>query len=267
MLVPAIERGAAAPQQTDRVLEDLFEDHPRLRLRREHGRGAVEREEPLRFALARLVEARRLDRDAQLPRDRLDEAHLFRGPVPRPADLRERECPREIAADPDRRRDGGAHVPADEVRADVGVGEPPILARVAHHDRAAEADRQPRDRDLARARRQRGHVLLGPLVRHAEVVLRFAERHDRPRHAERPCELLDRATQDLVRVEARPSPLGHAVHDGLAVGARLGFRDRQRAVDRARDVLAHRHRALEPVRDERPRLVAAQEERANETVA
>ena len=191
------------------------------------------------------------DRDAQLVSDGFDESHVIGAPFARAVDLRQRERALELAADAYRRGgDGDATALSGVLRR--WFGETAIVADVGHHHRPSESRGELRHRYAPRPAAHGDHPGCGPLVGDVQVIFRHARRNDGAGDAEHAAQLVDRAAEDLVRIETGAGALRDPVHERLALGARLGLRHRQRTVDRARDVLPHDHRHLHAVGDERP---------------
>ena len=206
------------------------------------------------------------DRDAQLLRDGFDEPDIICGPLTRAVDVGQRERAGELAThangcgrdgDGAAQRDTCAQAPVEplvptEIRRDDGAAEP----RGQYCDGKAPSD-------LA----DRRHPGCVPFIGHAERRLGLADEHDAAGNGEGLRDLIDRATQDLLRIRARAGTLGDAAHDRFALGARLRLGDRERGVDRARDVLAHHHRDLKLVRDELLGTLSEEEHRADQALA
>ena len=106
-----------------------------------------------------------------------------------------------------------------------------------------------------------------PLVRYGEVILRRAGADESAGNVEHLRELVHGAAKDLLGIEARPGALRDPVHKRLALRARLGLLDGERAVNGARDVLPHDHRKLDFVRDEIVDPLADEKERSDEAFA
>ena len=262
LVVPGVERCAAGPEELHRAAEDHVEHLVRIGAGRERGRRAMQGDEPLVLSLARLEEARGLDRDPQLPRHRLNEPHLIRRPVARRVRLIERERSRELARDEDRRRDDRAHAATRLVR----DGQACVREDVADHRGAAGLRREASDRQGSFGATVRHDARRAPFVRHTQAGRRRARRRDDSVDAQGLPELLDRAAQHLIRVERGSRATRDPAHELLAVGTRLCFSERHRCPDRTGDELAEHEDELQPIRGQGAGVLRAGDDRAHEAV-